>query len=86
MMVWDIPENEIADAGRRAAALPWVSHCYERERRRDFPGNLYAMIHARGEQELATQAASITACVGRDPVKLLRTLRELKRSSPALAL
>ena len=45
MCCWDMPEEEVAAAGRRVAAFPEVTHCYERPRMDIFPFRLYAMIH-----------------------------------------
>ncbi len=47
MCVWPVPENDIADAGRRVAARPEVTHCYQRPRLDAFPFDLYAMIHTQ---------------------------------------
>ncbi len=52
MVVWDLPEDRIAAAGRALAALPGVTLCYQR---RTVPGTwpyaLYSMIHSRTRNE-----------------------------------
>lgn len=52
MVVWDIPQDAIPDAGPALAAQPGVTLCYER---RPVPGvwpyRLYSMIHARSRAE-----------------------------------
>ena len=62
MAVWQIPAERILPFAEQAAALPAVSHCYERVSFPDWPYNLYTMIHgtSRGDteriiQELARQ-------------------------------
>ncbi len=48
MVVWDIPEDDVAEAGRTLAELNYVSLSYQRPRRLpDWPYNLFCMIHGR---------------------------------------
>lgn len=48
MVVWDVPDNQVAEIGRALAGVPWVNLCYRRPRRLpDWPYNLYCMIHGR---------------------------------------
>jgi DNA-binding Lrp family transcriptional regulator len=48
MVVWDVPDEEVAAAGRRLAAEPAVTLCYRRARALpDWPYNLYCMVHGR---------------------------------------
>ncbi|WP_253446914.1 AsnC family protein [Halomonas sp. Y3] len=55
MVVWDVPDDEVAELGRRLAAEPAVTLCYRRPRRLpDWPYNLFCMIHGtRRERVLA---------------------------------
>lgn len=56
MVVWDVPDADAADAGRRLAADPAVTLCYQRTRALpDWPFNLYCMVHGR-ERAGVTQA------------------------------
>ena len=52
MVVWDLPEEQVAAAGRALAAHRGVTLCYQR---RTVPGvwdfPLYSMIHARSRKE-----------------------------------
>jgi hypothetical protein len=45
MCCWDVPPSAVAEIGRRVAAFPEVTHCYERPLTERFPFRLYAMIH-----------------------------------------
>lgn len=51
MVVWDVPEAEIATAGAALAVLPGVTLCYQR---RTVPGvwpyRLYCMIHGKSRE------------------------------------
>ncbi|WP_454725674.1 MULTISPECIES: siroheme decarboxylase subunit beta [Cupriavidus] len=53
MCVWDVPDGRVDALGTRLARLHAVSLCYRRARRLPhWPYNLFAMVHARGEDEL----------------------------------
>jgi siroheme decarboxylase len=60
MVVWDVPDAEVRAAGRRVAAAPFVTLCYQR--RRDPPDwgyNLYSMIHGTDRKEVLAQIAAL---------------------------
>jgi DNA-binding Lrp family transcriptional regulator len=66
MAVWDVPDELAAEAGRRLAALDFVTLCYRRPRALpDWPYNLFCMIHGRsrsdveGQVRQAAEAAAI---------------------------
>ncbi len=66
MVVWDVPDAEVRDAGRALAALDFVTLCYRRPRRPPvWPYNLFCMIHGRdraavlGQVEAAAQACGL---------------------------
>ena len=48
MAVWDVPDRDVNELGRRLSAEPAVSLCYRRPRRPpDWPYNLFCMVHGR---------------------------------------
>ncbi|WP_246983730.1 siroheme decarboxylase subunit beta [Halorientalis marina] len=49
MVVWDVPDDELDERGEAVGELPYVTLCYHRPRRpeRDWPYNLFTMIHGR---------------------------------------
>jgi len=52
MVVWDVPDAEVAEVGRLMATFPFVTLCYRRPRRLpDWPYNLFCMIHAKDRCE-----------------------------------
>ena len=56
MVVWDIPDEGLQEAGRSLAALPFVTLCYRRPRRPPYwPYNLFCMIHGRDRGEVLEQ-------------------------------
>lgn len=81
MCCWDMPTAAVTEAGRRVAAFPEVTHCYERPRFDLFPFRLYAMIHTTSW--LATQQLfeRITRETGLAGGQLLLSVREFKKTS-----
>jgi len=51
MVVWDIDESGAEEIGKKAAAFSAVSHCYLRPKYKNWPYNLFTMIHGKTEQE-----------------------------------
>lgn len=67
MVVWDVPDERLEEAGARLAALPFVTLCYSRPRRLpEWRYNLFTMIHGRDREtvraavEQAARAAALT--------------------------
>lgn len=84
MLVWDIPEADMAAVGAAVSSHPAVTHCYKRNPRTDFPYNFYTMVHAQSEDDYARILDELRALVrgqlGHDvPHQGLRSLRELKK-------
>lgn len=60
MVVWDVPDEEVAEIGRLMATFPFVTLCYRRPRRRpDWPYNLFCMIHAKNRDEARALAGDL---------------------------
>jgi len=82
MTVWDVPDEAVAEAGRRIAAMPGVTLCYRRPRRRpDWPYNLFCMVHGRDRAAVEAAVDRITRDAGleRLPRALLFSLRRFKQ-------
>ena len=53
MVVWDIPDERVAEIGRRLGGVSFVTLCYRRPRRLPlWPYNLFTMIHGRDHDEV----------------------------------
>lgn len=59
MLVFDIPDRQVEALGRRISAYPFVNLCYQRPRRRDWPYNLYCMIHGKNRETVLQQYAQL---------------------------
>ena len=65
MTVFDVPDAEVAEAGRRLAALPFVTLSYRRPRRLPlWPYNLFCMIHGKDRGEVLAEVDAATAAAG----------------------
>jgi DNA-binding Lrp family transcriptional regulator len=61
MVVWDVPDAEVAEVGRLMATFPFVTLCYRRPRRLpDWPYNLFCMIHAKDRAEAHELVSGLT--------------------------
>ena len=81
MCCWDLPPEKVAEAGRRLAAFPEVTHCYERPRSAAFPFRLYAMIHTGDYASTQRLFERLSREAGLDGGELLLSLREYKKTS-----
>jgi len=65
MTVWDVPDADIREVGRRVGELDIVSHCYQRPRRLpDWPYNLFAMVHGHSRDEVKAKVQQIAQLLG----------------------
>lgn len=79
MMVWDVPQERLAEVGQAVAANPRVTHCYDRTKVPEFDYNLYSMIHATNEEEYQELVEELKAIVQPIKYSALRTTDELKK-------
>ncbi len=82
MSVWDIPDDQVAEAAEYMTQQPELSHCYLRARPPSWPYNMYGMIHGTTEEEVYGVAARIAEHTGLDSYRVLFSSRELKKSVP----
>ncbi|MDP1681614.1 MAG: AsnC family transcriptional regulator [Burkholderiales bacterium] len=65
MSVWDVPDEHIAELGRKIGALAFVSHAYHRPRHLPgWPYNLFAMVHGKDRAEVDEKVRQIAALLG----------------------
>jgi len=65
MVVWNLPDDRVAEIGRRLAECPCVTLCYQRPRRLpDWPYNLFCMVHGRDRSVVEAQVADMAARLG----------------------
>ena len=53
MVVWDVPDDQVAELGRCLAGFDFITLCYRRPRRLpQWRYNLYCMIHGKSREEV----------------------------------
>jgi siroheme decarboxylase len=67
MGVWKVPDEEIAQMGRRMASFRGISHCYQRPTYADWPYSVFTMAHGRSKQECDAILDSIADECGMGP-------------------
>lgn len=82
MVVWDVPEGEVARVGRRVAATGLTTLCYRRARSAPlWPYNLYCMLHGKTRPAVSAQLARLQGACGLDayPSQVLFCARQYKQ-------
>lgn len=79
LFVAEVPEKNILDAGRNLAAIPLVSHCYQRATFENWPYNLFAMLHSRSLDQIKDAVSRFTQSQNITASDLLPSVKELKK-------
>lgn len=68
MVVWDIPDDQVGQLGKRFSQHAFVTLCYRRPRRLpDWPYNLFCMIHGQDRQTVLQHIETLKeACALQD--------------------
>lgn len=82
MIVWDVEGKDEDKAGEIMASHPRVSHCYIRPPFEGFIYTLYTMTHADSDDELQEIIKELSEKSGLRRYRILKTVRELKKTSP----
>jgi DNA-binding Lrp family transcriptional regulator len=64
MGVWEVPEDQILEVGKRMAAFRGVSHCYQRPTYADWPYSVFTMAHGRSKEECDAVLDAIAEATG----------------------
>jgi len=60
MVVWDIPDQRVAEVGARLGACSAITLCYQRPRRLpEWPYNLFCMLHGKQRQSVLDQVRKL---------------------------
>ena len=81
MTVWDVPDLEADAIGATVSRYPFVTLCYRRPRRPEWPYNFFCMIHGRNRTTVWTQVDILnrSAGLGRFPHAVLFSRRRFKQ-------
>lgn len=65
MSVWDVPDEQVDELGKKIGALDFVSHCYQRPRHLpEWRYNFFAMVHGHDRVEVEDQVRQIAGLLG----------------------
>ena len=81
MIAWRVSPDEVQRAGELLGSDDEVTHCYERAACRDWPYNLYTMVHGRTADDCQTVVDTLCRETGLDDYAMLFSLKELKKIS-----
>ncbi len=79
MGVWEVPDEQILDIGRRMAAVRGISHCYQRPTYADWPYSVFTMAHGRSKEECDAVLDSIAEKTGISERATLYSSTEFKK-------
>lgn len=79
MAVWKAAPGRVEEIAAAACRRPQVSHCYERATGAGWPYNLFAMIHARDDEECRAIASQISEEARAADFAVLFSRREYKK-------
>lgn len=82
MVVWDVPDSEVSELGRCLSKFEFVTLCYRRPRQgREWPYNLFCMIHGRDRDEVIGKVRQLVQCCGLEdiPHNVLFSRRRFKQ-------
>jgi len=81
MLVCIISEDKIENVGRTLAAIPQISHCYERKTDPQWPYNLYGMVHGHTQEEVEQVVSNFVRKMQIQQYLILFSTEELKKTS-----
>jgi DNA-binding Lrp family transcriptional regulator len=79
MGVWEVPEDQIFEVGKRMAAFRGISHCYQRPTYPDWPYSVFTMAHGRSKEECDAVLDAIAADTGIEGRATLYSSTEFKK-------
>lgn len=80
MGVWAVPQEEVAETGRRMAEFKAVSHCYLRPTYPEWPYTIFTMVHGRSKEEAFGKIRAIEDEVAQGiPYEILYSTKEYKK-------
>jgi len=83
MIAWRAPDERIDEIGTVFAQFREVTHCYHRAPQKDWPYNLYAMVHGGSREECRRIAERLSRSANIRNYLLLFSEKEFKKTSMA---
>ena len=83
MVAWLAPDDRIEEVGKTFARFREVTHCYHRTPQKDWPYNLYTMVHGSDREACYRIAERLSRSAGLSDYVLLFSIKEFKKTSMA---
>jgi DNA-binding Lrp family transcriptional regulator len=84
LTAWDIPREAVDDFAEVLMSIPNISHVYERRRHKNWPYNVYGMLHCSDEQSVTEIIDQLIKASHQANYKVIYTKKEWKKTSPNL--
>ncbi len=81
MVAWKVDEDKIEKVIDYIVNCSHITHCYERKTYKEWPYNLYTMIHGRCKEECLRIIEEVKKATGIEEYELLFSDEELKKTS-----
>ena len=85
LVAWKVPRAQVAKTAAVLTAYPQVTHCYRRKAYKQWPYNLYSMVHSQNREDCLALVDRMTAETGIAEYKILFTVKEFKKAKTDLA-
>jgi DNA-binding Lrp family transcriptional regulator len=82
MVVWQVDPAHIEKAGKTLAQFKEVSHAYERKTTKNWPYNIYSMVHGTSFESLQQTIRLMSEACNVSIYRVLITEKELKKVPP----
>ena len=82
MVAWQVEPERIEQVGTKLAGFAEVTHAYERVTAKNWPYNLYTMVHGADIQEVERIVKRMSEACGISDYRVLVTEKELKKVPP----
>jgi DNA-binding Lrp family transcriptional regulator len=82
MVAWQVEPERIEQVGVKLAGFAEVTHAYERVTAKNWPYNLYTMVHGADIQEVERIVKRMSQACGVSDYRVLATEKELKKVPP----
>ena len=82
MVVWQVDPERLDEVGRILAGFEQVSHVYERHACKNWPYNIYTMVHGKNAEQVQRTVEHMRRACGAWRYRVLVTEKELKKTPP----
>lgn len=81
MVVWKIPEERVMEAAGIISSFAQVSHCYERKTTKDWPYNIFMVVHGERAETCERVIDEVSARTGINDYEVLYSTKQFKKTS-----